>query len=50
MKKVEFIKDFATKKSGDIASYDSILASFLVNKEKVAVYYTEKTVIQKKSK
>ena len=38
MKKVEFIKDFAGKKKGDTASYDSILASELVNIQKVAKY------------
>ena len=38
MKNVEFIKDFAGKKKGDTASYDSILASELVNIQKVAKY------------
>jgi hypothetical protein len=36
MVKVEFIKDFATKKKGDIAEYDSQLASYLVSIDKVA--------------
>lgn len=49
MKKIEFIKDFANSKKGDILSnLDSMLASYLVNNEKVAKYYEEPTT-QKKS-
>ena len=42
MIKVEFIKDFATEKKGDVAEYDSQLASYLVHTEKVAKYWKEK--------
>jgi len=38
MKLVEFTKDFATKKKGDKGSYDGMLASHLVNIDKVAKY------------
>ena len=41
MRKIKFNKDFATKKKGDIAEYNSSLASNLVYKQKVAKYYTE---------
>ena len=48
MKKlVEFTKDFAKKKKGDKGSYDSMLASRLVHKDKVAKY---KTTTKKKVK
>jgi len=40
MKKVQFIKDFATKKKGDVDQYDSMLAHSLVAK-KVAKYVKE---------
>lgn len=36
---VKFIKDFATKVTGDIMKVDSMLASDLVNIEKVAEYF-----------
>jgi len=42
MRKVEFIKDFATKKKGDVWECDSQLASHLVNIDKVAKYIKEK--------
>lgn len=38
MKEVIFIKDFAEKKKGDEGTYDSLLASALVHKDKVAKY------------
>ena len=38
---VEFTKDFATKKKGDKESYNSILASYLVHKDKVAKYVSK---------
>ena len=41
MRSVRFIKDFATKKSGERYSCDSMLASHLVNIDKVAVYIQE---------
>ena len=41
-KQVEFLKDFATKKKGDTGDYDSLLASNLVNVQKVAKYVTVK--------
>ena len=41
MVKVEFVKDFATKKKGDTSKYDSQLASYLVHTEKVAKYWKE---------
>jgi len=36
MVKVQFLKDFATKKKGDVGEYDSALASRLIHKLKVA--------------
>ena len=49
MKRIEFIKDFANNKKGDVVgNLDSILASNLVNNEKVAKYY-EDPKTQKKS-
>lgn len=39
MREIEFTKDFATKKKGDKAFYDGMLASQLVNNDKVAKYY-----------
>lgn len=39
MRKVEFVKDFATKKKGDVWECDSQLASRLVRDEKVAKFY-----------
>lgn len=44
MKKVEFTKDFATKKAGDVFTCDGQLASQLVNSDKVAKYVTKKAV------
>ena len=42
MKKlVEFTKDFANKKKGDRASYNSMQASYLVHKDKVAKYVSK---------
>ena len=49
MKKlVEFTKDFAKKKKGDKGSYDSMLASRLVHKDKVAKYFKESKKSTKK--
>ena len=39
MKKIQFIKDFATKKKGDIWECDSQLASRLIRDKKVAKAY-----------
>ena len=36
---VEFTKDFANKKKGQKGLYDSMLASSLVHKNKVAKYF-----------
>ena len=41
MVKVEFVKDFAAKKKGDVAEYDSQLASYLVHTEKAVKYWKE---------
>lgn len=38
MKEVKFTKDFATKKKGETFKCDSMLASQLVNIDKVAEY------------
>lgn len=40
---VEFIKDFANKKKGDRESYDSMLASVLIRKDKVAKIFKAKS-------
>jgi hypothetical protein len=40
-KEVRFITDFATMKKGDVKMYDSMLASQLVNVDKVAEYVVE---------
>jgi hypothetical protein len=48
MKRIEFTKDFANSKKGDVISLDSILASNLVNIEKVAKYWTEDLIKRKK--
>lgn len=40
MKKIELISDFGNSKKGDVLSLGSILASKLVNVEKVAKYWT----------
>lgn len=42
MVKVEFIKNFATKKKGDTGSFDSQLARILVTQKKVAKFIKEK--------
>jgi len=42
MVKIEFTKDFATKKKGEKLKCDSMLANRLVHKEKVAKYFKEK--------
>jgi len=39
MLKIEFTEKFANKKKGDIGLYDSMLASTLVRKLKVAKFY-----------
>jgi len=41
MAKVEFTKDFATEKKGNVIEYDSQLAAYLVYTEKVAKYWKE---------
>lgn len=41
MRKVEFVKDFATKKKGEAWECDPMLASQLVHIDKVAVYVAE---------
>ena len=43
MKKVEFIKDYSTKKKGDTAICDGYIASSLISKG-VAVIFKEKKV------
>lgn len=43
--KIEFIKDFATKKKGDIWEGDSMLCSQLINEKKVAKKF--KKVVKK---
>jgi hypothetical protein len=48
MREVEFIKDFAEKKKGDIIKCDSMLASYLVNIDKVAIYYEQNEAKPKK--
>lgn len=50
MRKVEFTKDFATKKKGDKDSYDGMLANQLVNVDKVAKYVEEVKKAPKKAK
>jgi hypothetical protein len=46
-----FLVDFATKKQDEVWECDSLLASQLVNEEKVAVYAdSEEEVIPKKKK
>lgn len=47
MRKVKFIKDYATRKKGDILSVDGMLASSLVRKHKVAKYLKDKPAIEK---
>lgn len=51
-KSVQFLKDFATKKKGDVYECDSQIASHLVNDSKVAKYVIkdEKKPIVKKEK
>ena len=46
--KIEFTKDFADKKTGDVAELDSMLASRLVTVKKVAKLFTEKKVLKTK--
>ncbi len=43
MREVEFTKKFANKKKGDKGTYDSMLASTLVHKDKVAKYVNKKS-------
>ncbi len=50
MRKIIFIKDFATKKKGDTWECDSLLASSLVHQDKVAEYFTDKQKETKKAK
>lgn len=48
MREVEFTKDFANKSKGDKSSYDGMLASRLVNLDKVAKYVTKAKTKTKK--
>ncbi len=45
---VEFTKDFANKKKGDKVSYDSMIASQLIRKDKVAKVFKESKKSTKK--
>ena len=45
---VEFTKDFAGKKKGDKVAYDSMLASVLIRKDKVAKIFKESKKSTKK--
>ena len=49
MRVVEFIKDFADKKTGDTFKCDGMLANHLVNIDKVAKY-PEKETVKKEAK
>jgi hypothetical protein len=42
MKAIKFTKNFATKKKGEELECDSMLASQLVHRDKVAKYITDK--------
>ena len=44
MVEIKFTKDFATKKKGDVWSCDSMLASRLINVDKVAKRHTGETL------
>jgi hypothetical protein len=46
MRKIEFIKDFATHKKGDVVLRDSMLCRSLID-EKVAKYYVAKSKAKK---
>lgn len=50
MRKVKFMKDFANKVIGDIITIDSMLASHLVNIDKVAEYIIDEQVEVKSKK
>ena len=41
MKTVEFIQDFGSKKKGEKADYDPVLASNLVREKRVAKYFVK---------
>jgi hypothetical protein len=41
--KVQFIKDFATKKKGDVFECGGMLASTLIHQDKVAKKYKKET-------
>ena len=44
MRKIKFIVDFATRLEGDVwEDCDSLLASYLVHEDKVAVYCDDET-------
>lgn len=45
MRSIVFIKDFANKVVGDIFNCDGMLASQLVNEDKVAEYCTDDAVV-----
>ena len=46
--KIEFTKDFATRKKGDVWVCNSQLASRLIRIDKVAKVYKKKTIKSKK--
>lgn len=48
MIKIKFIKDFATKKKGDVMEVDSMLASQLIRNDKVAKKYIERVKKEEK--
>lgn len=50
MRKVEFVTDFANKSKGDILLCDSMLASHLVNIDKVAEYVVDEADFVPKAK
>lgn len=50
MVKIEFTKDYATKKKGESMEVDGMLASDLIRVRKVAKYYKEKEKSKAKKK
>ena len=48
-KTIIFTKDFANREKGETLKCDSMLASHLVNRDKVAKYKTEKKTMKKES-
>lgn len=47
MVKVIFIKDFATRKKGDVVEYDGMLAATLINKKVAKLYVKPKKEVKK---